>query len=447
MRIRFKLAAIVVLVLLLSLPLLLIVSKIYERDSYSDQAHQDIARSWTGAQKILGPILVIPYTRTYEKREFDNQLKRHVTNQYRVDEQLFLLPESLETDVELNTEIRYRGIYEVPVYNSSIHLAGQFSTRRATELDQRHDVVAVGKPFLSIVVNDMRGIAEPPILGWSAGEVRFLPGSHLDFQSNGIHAPLEHLDTDTNSTYRFTVSLALRGMSSFRFAPIGDANRTTIKSGWPHPGFEGLYLPTQREISREGFTAHWQTSAFATNMNRKADNCALGECAAFVSSYFGVQLIDPVDVYLQAQRASKYAILFIGLTFTAFFLFEILKNLAIHPIQYGLVGLALIVFYLLLISLAEHIRFASAYAIATLSCSGLLAYYISYVLGSARRGLAFGAAIAALYAVLYVIIQEEDFAFSMGSALVFVALSGVMYLTRKVDWFQVGKTSAGKSNE
>ena len=176
-------------------------------------------------------------------------------------------------------------------------------------------------------------------------------------------------------------------------------------------------------------------------MNRKANKCAVGDCAEFINSYSGVQLVDPVDVYLQAQRATKYAILFIGLTFTAFFLFEILKNLAIHPIQYGLVGLALTVFYLLLISLAEHIRFASAYAIATISCSGLLAYYISYVLGSVRRGLTFGMAIAGLYGVLYVIIQEEDFAFSMGAGLVFFALSGVMYLTRKVDWFQIGKTN------
>lgn len=441
MRIRIKLAVIAVLILLLTIPLLLIVSKIYERDNYSDQARQDIARSWTGAQKILGPILVVPYTRVYEKREHDNQLKRHVTNQYRVDENLFILPESLDTNVKLNTEVRYRGIYEVPVYNSNVQMKGELSSTRAAQLDQRHDVVAVGKPFLSIVVNDMRGIAEPPVLGWNSGSVRFLPGSNLNFQSNGIHAPLDHFDKNDDGRYRFELSLTLRGMSSFRLTPIGDANKTTIESGWPHPGFEGLYLPSQREISDDGFSAQWQTSAFATNINQKADKCAAGDCGEFVGSYFGVKLVDPVDVYLQAQRASKYGILFIGLTFTGFFLFEILKRLAIHPIQYGLVGLALTVFYLLLVSLAEHIPFAGAYGIATAACSGLLAFYITYVLKSLRRGLTFGVAIAGLYAVLYVIIQEEDYAFSMGAGLVFVALSAVMYLTRRIDWFQISKST------
>ena len=447
MRIRIKLAVIALLVLLLTVPLLLIVSKIYERDNYYDQAKSDISRSWTGEQKILGPVLVVPYTSFYEKREYDNDLKRHVTNRYEVSRTALVLPENLATKVALKTEVRYRGIYEVPVYSSTIDLDGVISTAAIKELADRVDVVSIGKPYLSIAVNDMRGIAEPPMLGWGSERVRFLPGSNLAFQSQGIHAPLAELHTKVSEDHRFTVKLTLRGMSSFRFAPVGNSNTTSIKSSWPHPKFEGLYLPTAREISDAGFTASWQTSAFATNINRKANKCADGDCGEFLSTYFGVELVDPVDVYLQAQRASKYGILFIGLTFTAFFLFEVLKKLAIHPIQYALVGTALTVFYLLLISLAEHIPFASAYGIATAACSGLLAFYITYVLKSLVRGGAFGVSIAGLYGVLYIIIQEEDYAFSMGAGLVFVALSGVMYFTRHVDWFQISRSTFSKTDE
>ena len=447
MRIRIKLAVIALLVLLLTVPLLLIVSKIYERDSYSDQAKADISRSWTGEQKIIGPVLVVPYTSYYEKREYDNDLKRHVTNRYEVSRTIYVLPEKLDSHVELSSEIRYRGIYEVPVYSSKIRLKGTVSTAAINALHQRTDVVAVGNPYLSIAVNDMRGIAEPPVLDWDSGQVRFLPGSNLSFQTNGIHAPLANIDSNSGEEHRFAVNLTLRGMSSFRFAPVGNANTTEVKSAWPHPRFDGLYLPTTREIGNDGFTARWQTSAFATNINRKADKCADGDCGEFINTYFGVQLVDPVDVYLQAQRASKYGILFIGLTFTAFFLFEVLKKLAIHPIQYALVGLALTVFYLLLISLAEHILFASAYWIATAACSGLLAFYITYVLKSLLRGCVFGLSIAGLYGVLFIIIQEEDYAFSMGAGLVFAALASVMYFTRHVDWFQIGRDTFRKPDQ
>lgn len=445
MRIPIKLVVIALLVLLLTAPLLLVVSKIYERDDYYDQAKSDIARSWTGEQKLLGPILVVPYTSVYEKREYDDDLKRHVTNKYHQNRHLFVLPDTLKSDIELKTETRYRGIYEVPVYSSKIKLDGLISSSMIARLVERSDVTAVGQPYLSIVVDDLRGIAEPPTLGWNTNRVKFLPGSNLAFQPNGIHAPLGNLESSGAESYRFSVTLTLRGMSSFRFAPVGSSNSTKIASSWPHPRFEGSYLPTERKITDEGFTASWQTSAFATNIDRKANKCADGDCAEFLTSYFGVQLVDPVDVYMQAQRATKYGILFIGLTFTAFFLFEILKKLSIHPIQYALVGLALTVFYLLLISLAEHIPFVTAYSIATAACSGLLAFYITYVLRSFTRGIAFGASIAALYGVLYIIIQEEDYAFSMGAGLVFVALSGVMFFTRHVDWFQISRSTFGKT--
>jgi len=445
MRIPTKLAFIVAMMLLLAVPLLLVVSKIYERDNYHEQARNDIANSWTGEQLILGPILVVPYTRIYEKREFSKELEKYVTSGVTVDEQLFVLPDALTGNIDLQTEIRYRGIYEVPVYSSAINLVGDISNSEILELAQRKDVIAIKQPYLSVVVNDMRGIASSPALNWNGDTVEFMPGSQLTFRDSGIHAPLSNVDLGDLNRYHFSVSFTLRGMSSFRFVPVGNSNSIDIASNWPHPRFEGLYLPFHREISDSGFTASWQTSAFATNIAQKARSCASGDCSQLMNNSLGVVLIDPVDVYLQAQRASKYGILFIGLTFTAFFLFEVLRKVAIHPIQYMLVGLALSVFYLLLVSLAEHIPFLWAYGIATLACSGLLGFYITCVLKSLRRGSLFASAITSLYAVLYVIIQEEDYAFSMGAGLIFIALSGVMFATRNIDWFQVSQHTFQKA--
>ena len=282
--------------LLLAIPLLLVVSKIYERDNYHEQARNDIANSWTGDQLILGPILVVPYTRVYENREFNKELERYVSSEVKVDEQLFVLPDALTGDVDLQTEIRYRGIYEVPVYSSAIRLGGEMSNSEILELAQREDVIEIGQPYLSIVVNDMRGITASPVLSWNGDMVNLSPGSKLAFRDAGIHALLSGIDQLALGRYRFSVSFALRGMSSFRFVPVGNSSSIDITSSWPHPRFEGLYLPSHREISDSGFTASWQTSAFATNIAEKARDCASGDCGQLMNNTIGVALVDPVDV-------------------------------------------------------------------------------------------------------------------------------------------------------
>lgn len=444
MQIRMKLAVITALMLLMAIPLLLLVSKIYERDSYEEQARWDIAASWTGEQRLLGPVMVVPYVRTVRSRVFDKELQQYVHRNNDVSERLFILPKHLNADVNLTTEVRYRGIYEIPVYASEISLRGSYANEQILQVAKQSDFKALGTPYLSVLVSDMRGIVDLPTLSWRATngrntEVDFEPGSAMTFDKNGIHAAVAKPSIKDSNTYSFAIDLRLRGMSKFRFAPIGDSATLKLRSNWPHPSFDGLYLPVERQISNDGFTALYETSVFSTNFSAHAEQCADGDCSAFQNNTLSVNLVDPVDVYLQAQRATKYGILFIGLTFTAFFLFEVLKQLSIHPIQYGLVGLALSLFYLLLVSLAEHLAFAWAYSIATLACCGLLGFYVSYVLKSRRRGVGFAAAIASLYAVLYIIIEAEDYAFSMGAVLVFATLATVMYATRNIDWYALGK--------
>src|SRR5690606_7276579 len=203
------------------------------------------------------------------------------------------------------------------------------------------------------------------------------------------------------------------------------------------------FLPSDREIGASGFRANWQTSFFATNMQEVLAACDSGqECYGLANSGFGVSLVDPVDQYLMTDRAIKYALLFIGLTFAAFFLFEVLKRLAVHPVQYGLVGLSLALFYLLLVSLSEHVAFALAYGISASACVLLIGFYVSYVLHSWLRGLGFSLGLAMLYGMLYGLLSAEDYALLMGSVLVFALLACVMVLTRKLDWYGVGRPAA-----
>jgi len=228
---------------------------------------------------------------------------------------------------------------------------------------------------------------------------------------------------------------------------VGRDSRVELSSDWPHPSFVGEYLPASREVGGAGFSALWQTSFFATDMEQVLQACVTrNDCKGLGARHFGVSFVDPVDQYLKTERAIKYALLFIGLTFAVFFLFEVLKRMAVHPMQYALVGMSLALFYLLLLSLSEHLSFVWAYTIAATACVALIGFYVSHVLHSALRGGAFAGLLALLYALLFGLLGAEDYALLLGSVLVFAVLAGFMLLTRKLDWYGVGR-SLGRTAE
>ena len=241
---------------------------------------------------------------------------------------------------------------------------------------------------------------------------------------------------------------ALGGTESLALAPLGRHNRVVLESSWPHPQFNGDFLPRSRRVDARGFHAEWEVSSLASNAQaqylggmtspspRRSD--ATGDSAAAGLEAIGLSLVDPVNVYSQADRASKYGVLFVVLTFGGFFLFELIKRLPIHPIQYGLVGLALAIFFLLLVSLSEHVAFGVAYLVASGACIGLLGFYLSHVLRSRARGLGFAAMLAMLYAALYGLLVSEDNALVLGAGLLFVILAVAMVVTRKIDWYALG---------
>jgi inner membrane protein len=281
-----------------------------------------------------------------------------------------------------------------------------------------------------------------PELTVNAKKIRFKPGSKLASDNKGIHATFDK--TLLQDSMDFTFDIQLRGMEKFELAPVAKSAHVDIKANWPHPSFIGKFLPTQRTISDEGYSAKWQITSFASNVEDYVQQCANKECSPLKNSGFGINHIDPINVYQQSDRAIKYGFLFIALIFCCFFLFEVMKSMSIHGIQYTFVGLAIASFYLLLLALSEHIAFTWAYLIAGISCVMLMHAYIKSILKGHKPAILFSSILTALLVLLFLIIRSEDFALLMGSILSFGALGALMIGTRNVDWYEVGNQLGNK---
>jgi inner membrane protein len=419
---------------------------ISERQNYKSSAKDSVARGWTGEQNVFGPILAVPYNLKWSTQEWSGDGKRKIVRQHSRNGTQYVLPETTQLQAQIATDIRYQGIYKLPVYSSELNFSGSFSSANIAEkiklsLPQENAQLKLSRPYLSLAVSDARGINSVPILNWGGNKHEFKAGSQLSFMDKGIHAPLpsDVLNPIKDSQdFPFSLKLSLRGMDSIKFFPSALDFQLMIESPWPHPKFYGDFLPLSRSVSDQGFNAQWQVSAFASNIEKKIFACENNSCKSLKKGGFGVEFIEAVDVYLQSERSLKYGFLFIGLVFVAFFVFEILKKLPIHPVQYGLVGLAIALFYLLLMSLSEHINFMLSYIIAALACASLISFYLVYVLRHAKTAGLFAALLVLLYFTLYIIVSAEDLALLMGSVLVFIVLAVVMIATRNINWYEVG---------
>jgi inner membrane protein len=284
-----------------------------------------------------------------------------------------------------------------------------------------------------------------------------IPGMHAAIPAPSMEDDGGHKTDLTLAASEVELDMNLLGTQNLSISPIADDNRIDLHSTWPHPSFSGRFLPNERTIDGGGFSAQWQISSLASQAHTQVSivgergSSSSGTTAAYRGGQppevevpeleriesINIGLVDPVDIYTQADRASKYGILFIALTFVAFMLFELIKRLSIHPLQYLLVGLALAIFFLLLLGLSEHMQFLKAYLIAASACIALQFFYLSGVLKSWLRAAGFAAMLAALYGVLYSLLISEDNALLMGSLLLFGVLSTIMVLTRKVDWYEL----------
>jgi inner membrane protein len=442
----FKLGAIVVLIFFILIGLWWIGSIVTERQSRRDAVVRDIAQSSSLAQRLEGPILVVPYEKTVREWGVDGNGKPRLADTV-VKGELHFLPEVFHLDGDIPTERRARGIYEARLYQANLRIRTSFEI--PTHYGVGADVAAYhfGKPSIALGVTDIRGIETTSKVLLNGAPARVLAGTSSVLWSSGLHVPLESLDSEQATPLGFAMDLGVQGTGEFHVIPVGRDSRIELRSNWANPSFIGQYLPISHDIGATGFKADWVTSFFSTNLEETLHRCESSNtaCEEFNGREFGVSFIDPVDQYLKTERAIKYALLFISLTFGGFFLFEVLRKLAVHPIQYGLVGAALALFYLLLLSLSEHVGFGLAYLLSSGACVGLIGFYVGGILRSGLRGLAFASALTLLYGTLYTLVGADDYALLMGSILLFGLLAAVMILTRRVNWFTLGRRGAEHS--
>jgi len=441
-----KVAGIGFLILIMLIPMSMTRGVIHDRLGVSLDARRDIMHSWGGEQLIGGPVLVVPYTHT-RVISFDRRDQRDAGYSERIEEEgeLYLLPQRLEIDATLVPEIRRRGIHEVPVYTANTVISGVFATPDTSGLGLDDAQFDWTRAFFTLPVSDARAIRNSPSISingegingkvakFAAGsasiagfppQIMALAGNMLDEQ--GRNAPLS-----------FSIDLDLGGSDSLNYLPFGDTTEVTVRSSWQSPSFTGAHLPETREVNAEGFLATWRVSSLGRALPSRWTSGG-HENLATMNSAFGVHLFVPIGAYQLTDRATKYAVLFIGLTFVAYFLFEVLLKLKLHTLQYLLVGFANTLFYLLLLSLAEHVGFGWSYLVSAAGSTGLVAAYSSSILGSWRRASLVGAMLVGLYGFLYLTLNAENYAMLAGSIGLWMILGLVMYLTRGIDWYQWG---------
>ncbi len=433
-----KILTIAAISLFLMLPISMINSKVYERQTFKASVLHNISQSSSEAQIITGPIVVVPYVKRSSTTYFNKDGGKQISYTY-TDGQLYFSPDDLEIESALWTEERYRGIYSARLYHSDNIIRAKFVIPANFGITEELDDYQFKTAIVSLGISDVRGIESLPGLTVNGKSLAIIPGSHLPQLSEGVHSILPLNSDSASQTLDMLMPLKLQGTSSLSISPTGKETHVSMTSDWPHPSFQGQLLPRTSDVSPDGFSADWATSYLSNSYQDTFDKCFIHEtCEAFKSNNLSVSFIEPVDEYVKTERATKYAVLFIVLIFTGFFLFEVLKSIQIHPVQYVLVGLALAVFYLLLLSLSEHFGFAFSYLLASLASTLLISSYLSSLLASWKGVVSFTTMITILYGLLYGIISAEDYALLMGSILLFMMLSVFMIMTRRIDWYEIG---------
>ena len=431
--IGIRLAIIAFLTLILLIPALMIQSLITERKERRDSAASEISDKWGNSQTLAGPVLSIPYY-SYLKDD-NNNLIRNINYAH-------FLPEDLRIEGNIKPEIRYRGLYEVVVYNGRLNLSGVFNPPDLNGLNVPVQDIIWKDAILSVGITDMKGIQDFIEIVWNEKKYSANPGiESKDVLFSGISInPLSN--EEQVKKYEFNIQINLNGSYGLFFVPVGKETRVELTSDWNNPSFTGTYLPENREITKDGFRASWKI----LHLNRNFPQSWLGPQYKVSDSAFGVDLLLAIDEYQKTMRTTKYAILFLSLTFLTFFMIELLSKKVIHPIQYMLIGFALLIFYTLLLSLSEYLLFKYAYLIASAAIIILISLYSISVLQNLRQTGIITGILVLLYGYLYTILQLQDYALLMGSIGLFIVLAVVMYLTRRIDWFTIISEQGSKDS-
>ncbi|GAA4828723.1 cell envelope integrity protein CreD [Algivirga pacifica] len=414
-----------IIILLLLIPVSMVENLIWERQQRQKEASSEISGKWGYAQTISGLVLTVPYKvyKTVYNKERE-EYERLEEKKY-----AYFLPDDLAIDGVVSPEMRYRGIFQVIVYNAVLSVKGKFLQPdfRLLKIDEKD--VLWEDASINLGVSDLRGLQEEVTLKWNKNSYAMNPGTTAErVLERGINTPV--LLSKEGEQYTFDISLNFNGSSRLLFTPLGKVSNVHIASSWKDPSYTGAFLPDHREITEDGFTADWKV----LHLNRPYPQQFTGRVEGIDESTFGVNLIRPNDEYQKSMRTAKYAVMFIALTFLVFFFSQTLNKVRIHPIQYIMVGLALCTFYVLLIALSEHIPFYLSYTAASTAIIVMITLYAHTIFKGTRITLMLGGIMTALYGFIYIIIQQEDYALLIGSIGLFTILGGTMYLSRKIDW-------------
>ena len=418
---------IAILIILLLIPAIMVQNLIHERMLRHNEAIEEVSSKHASNQIVIGPILSVPYEVNRSIKEANGTIRQVKEREY-----VNFLPEDLSIDGTVTPHKRKRGIYEVVVYGSDLQFKGSFDKINLEQTGIRAEQLLLDEAFVTIGVPDLKGIKDQVKFTFNDSSMLFNPGVlREDVVRSGlnVHVPIK----DLNKKQKFNFNLRLNGSEQLMFSPIGKVTSVSLKSPWKEPSFDGEFLPEYRKVNESGFEAKWKI----LHLNRNFPQHFVGKNYEISRSLFGVNLKLPVDVYQKSMRVAKYAILFIVLTYLVFFFVEILNRILIHPIQYILVGIALILFYVLMLAFSEQIYFDYAYLVAAIMTISLILLYCRSILKSWALAGMTATILTILYSFIFIIIQMQDYALLFGSLGVFLILAVTMYFSRKIDWFNI----------
>jgi inner membrane protein len=433
--VSFKAGVIAGLTLLMLWPLLRVESLVTERQVLQHQAYDVIAAGFGGAQIVGAPILTVE---ALERSVATNPHSIMGTETW-IPKEIHLLPDDVQITSDATVEVRSKGIYSVPVYVSKIVITGRFAPESIARLlsSNAETRVLAAHAVIQLPLSDIKYLRNLARFNVGGQPLRAAGGQVAGFTA--LSAPIDLETIDRATALPFSLELEIAGSQSLQFLPLGSTTNVTAQIAWPHPDFDGAFLPVSHQLRVDGYTARWQILELNRALPQLGNGESLGH-AALLGTAFGVRLYQPADIYSRNYRAVRYGILFVAITFACFFAWEhLVRGLRLHPLQYLLVGLALATFYLLLLALSEHTGFGMAYAAAAGALVALITLYIAGATTNPRSALGIGAALAASYGALYVILVSDDNALLYGSLLLFAILAALMLATRRFDWAKVGR--------
>lgn len=428
--VTIKLMFICILTILLLIPSSMIENLINERTLRQDEMARDVADKWSGNQLIQGPVLVIPYKKQYTEKDINNKL---ITKE--VIENIYLLPQNLHIKAGINSEILHRGMFETVVYNTRIRVWGDFKAE-LNKLSITPEQLMPEKAKLTFSISDLKGLKTNPVIKWGDQLLKVEPVfNEKGLFNDGLQAGVD-LSNSIEKQLPFDFDLDLKGSEKLSFLHTGKTTDVEVNGNWQTPSFDGRYLPDYRKITNKGFSAKWRMLYFNRPFAQQwvANDTVLNNMQKHTDAIFGVKLIVPVDQYQKTMRTKKYSALIILLTFISLFLTELIIRQKIHVFNYLLIGAAMVIYYILLLSFSEQVGYNFAYLIASVATISLITIFTASLLKKKTVALLFSLILSIFYVFIFVIIQLEDLALLIGSIALFIIVSLLMYFSRKINW-------------